>query len=415
MRRFARRTGYIAICLSLVFLFPECAPLTIDDDGQNIVVIHGLITADTVWNSSSKEYYIDGDLTINANVAWGKKIRVRIADGAGVRIDGDGKLTIAEGVTVASGTGSYIEVGYSTPGTLVVRGSDSLPVLFTRTSGAQDWGCGGISGSGAGGILLQDNATAQTLLDHCIIEYATTGIYVNTVRPVITNCIIRNNSSFGINFDAVSSPKDSASFINNSITGNGNYPLCLDAEGLTRLSGDTYINGNAPDEILVFGGAVTHTGTWKKHGVPYFFSNAVWIGSVPGVTITMSPGVVCMFSAGAYLEVGYTNTAALIANGTAQDSIKFTNAAGGGYWGSDGADAGGILLYDKTATTTSLTYCLIEGATAGIFVQADVTIRNCTIRDNQGYGIGYHDNTIPTANVTDNTLSNNNPDTTILN
>jgi hypothetical protein len=350
--------------------------------------IHGTISSDTAWNLSSNDYHIDGDLTINGNVTWGKKIKVRIDDDASVTVNGNGTLTIEEGVEVKLGTGSYVAIGYSTSGTLVTHGTDSLPITFTKNTGVQNWGYT------SGGILLYDKTTAQTVIDHCIIEYATTGIYVDGIAAVITNCTIRNNAELGIHFVGTAAPKDSASFINDSITGNGGDPIRIAPEGLTSLSGDTYLNGNTSEGILVSGGsAVTKSGTWKKHGVPYIFDDYASIGSSGGTKITVAPGVVCKFNTDTYLQVAYSYDGTLVAQGTDSLPITFTKNTGVQNWGSATA---GIILWDKTTAQTVFDHCIIEYATSGISIMSlPAVITNCTIRNNAKYGIDFNNKAMP--------------------
>lgn len=78
---------------------------------------------------------------------------------------------------------------------------------------------------------------------------------------------------------------------------------------------------------------------------------------------------------------------ALIANGTATDSIVFTTHTDGVFWGYDGPKAGGLWVGSEAASTTSFTYCIIEKATAGVYLNKAATVKSCTIRNNEGFGI----------------------------
>jgi hypothetical protein len=308
---------------------------------------------------------------------------------------------VEPGVICKFNTGAYIQVGYSYSATLIAIGTDSLPIIFTKKTGVQNWG------STTAGIVLGDKTTAQTVFDHCIVEYATSGFNIMSHPAVITYCKIRNNAKYGIDFNSKAMPKDSASFVFDSITGNGSYPISIVAEGLTRLSGNTYLKGNIADAIEVSGGNVTQSGTWKKHDIPYFFTSHVSLGTATGTIITINPGVVCKFAADAYIQVGYSNSATLIAEGTALDSIRFTKSAGGSPWGSNTA---GIVLWDKTTLNTSSKYCVIDSAKAGISVgKAKIAVSNCSIRDNVGTGIVFSANGSPkdSASFLNNSISKN--------
>lgn len=296
-----------------------------------------------------------------------------------------------EGVVVSSGVGSYIQSGYGSSGTIIARGSDSLPIRFTKTATASSaWGYSG------GGILLYDKSTTQTSLNYCIIEYATTGIFVQAIKPVITHCTIRHNTDYGIAFFTsganIGSPKDSASFVHNVIDSNGKYPIAIDAEGITSLTGETSMTGNGSQGIMVRDGDVKVSGTWRKHSVPYVFLNSCAIENATGVTITVQPGAVFKLDADAYIQIGYNNPATFVANGTATDPVTFTTTTPGSYWGYDvsGIDGCGLLVYSKSTMLTSFQYCVIDSATGGIFTNApSVLVSNCTIRDNQKSGLTF--------------------------
>ncbi|MBD3346525.1 MAG: hypothetical protein GF401_15835 [Chitinivibrionales bacterium] len=87
-----------------------------------------------------------------------------------------------------------------------------------------------------------------------------------------------------------SAPKDSASFVNNTITGNGEYGITLQAQSLGRLSGVGSVAGNTKGGILIDGGEVDEDGVWKKHDAPYIVSGRVDIRSETGVSMTIRPG-----------------------------------------------------------------------------------------------------------------------------
>jgi hypothetical protein len=350
--------------------------------------IHGTISKDTIWDKASNVYHIDGDLTINANVTWGRKIKVIIDDGASVNVNGNGKLTIEEGVNVQLGTGSAIKVGYSTAGTIITKGTDSLMIAFTRNRGVENWG------SNDGGIVLYNNTTTTSVIDHCIIEYATNGLFVQWQNAVITNCVIRKNKGLGIDFHSNTMPKDSASFVNDSITSNGGYPISICPEGLTSLSGNTYIDSNATEGILVTGSNdVKASGIWRRHQVPYIFDVYANIGSPSGTMITIEPGVVCKFNTDKYIWVGYSNSAALVAVGTDSLPITFTKNTSVEKWG---YKDGGIMMWDKATNQTVFDHCVIEYATSGLFFSTlPAVVTNCKIRNNTAYGIDFSNKAMP--------------------
>jgi hypothetical protein len=153
---------------------------------------------------------------------------------------------------------------------------------------------------------------------------------------------------------------------------------------------------------LVAGDSVTADAIWKKLDVPYIIDGTVAIGAAGGANVTVRPGVRFECKNSSVIKTGFGLPGALIANGAPDDSIVFTGHLPDTVWGSADTVKGGLMFGDQTVAATSVTYALIEKATAGVFVGADVTIRNCTIRNNQSYGIGFYNDSIPKARISDN-------------
>lgn len=334
---------------------------------EGIEVRGGAVTQSGTWKRHNQPYIFTGN--------QGTKIEAV----AGVTI------TVKPGVICKFDNGNYIEVGYSNPGTFIASGIDTLPITFTRIEGIQNWGYS------TGGILISSKATQNSAFNNCIIEYATTGLRINNGSIIINNCRIRNNANYGVYFGNESGPKDTLSFINDSIIGNGEYPLSIPANNLINLPGETFFSGNAKQLIEVRNGPVVKNGIWRKHMIPYFFDGAINIGSEAGVSISVNPGTVLMFDHGAFLEIGYAQSASFIANGTATDSIRFISGATAAYWGYKSSNGGGLWFGSKTTGNSSLQYCVIDSATAGIYVtDATIAISNCRITNNQQNGIMFY-------------------------
>jgi len=360
-------------------------------DPESLTTIKGVITSDTTWNS---DVTIDGALNIQGNVVWSRKIKVNAKQNAVVTISKGGSLTIQEGVVVTLSTGSYIQSGYNSSATLVAEGTDSLPITFTKDATVQSWG-----NSGGAGILVSSHSTSSTSLNYCIIEHATGGIYIDGITPVITNCIIRNNAGYGIYFNGQAMPKDSASFVNNSITGNGKYPISISSEGITNLSGDTHMDDNTSEGIEVRGGNVTKSGTWKLHNQPYNFTGntSTKIQASAGVAITVDPGVICKFDNANYIEVGYSDPGTFIASGNDTLPIVFTRIEGIENWGHT---SGGILISSNATNNSAFNCCIIEYATSGLRIQnSSIVINNCKIRNNANYGVYFENESGPKDTV----------------
>jgi hypothetical protein len=307
---------------------------------------------------------------------------------------------------------AYIQAGYSTSGTLVVAGSDSLPVVFTRYTAGQYWGYGSANPASAGGLWLGSYLTTVSSLSHCIVEYATSGIYVTDAVVGISDCRIRNNQYHGITFDGTAAPASSPAFANDTITGNGDYPVVISPDQVRTLTGSGSFAGNAAgkDGIYISGNAaVSTTGTWRKYDVPYIVSALLDVGNGSGVTLTLEPGCELRFLADAYLQVGYSQSGTLIADGTALNPITFTSQVTGSYWGYNASSStgsnGGIWVGSYATNNTSITHAVVEKATSGIYLYADITVTNCAFNNNKYYGIVYASGSILTQ--TGNTFLGN--------
>jgi hypothetical protein len=350
---------------------------------------HGTISGTETWDGTTA-YHITSDLNIEAPVTWSRKITVDVDPNVTISVQSSGSLTIEEGVTVRLGTGAYFEVGYTSAGTFIAQGSDSLPISLLPATGVQNWGYAG--GDYSGGIRLMDYTTSTSTITHCIIQSATTGIYVGKGNYPISYCKITGGSLYGIAFDTDAGPRDSASFLKDTITGCASYPIRMPAAAMVKLSGTGTFSGNTKDGILIYNGAnVNASGTWKKHDVPYIIDDCVSIGAAAGATITVQPGVICKFESGAYIEIGYTSSAAFVAQGLDTLPITFAANANVQNWGYDNGDrSGGIWIGDYATATTSLKHCVIKSATSGIFVgKGAFPISYCTIDSSKLYGIAF--------------------------
>ncbi len=131
---------------------------------------------------------------------------------------------------------------------------------------------------------------------------------------------------------------------------------------------------------------ITQTATWTADKT-YIISGSIEVGN--NSILTIQPGTVIKFEAGASLSIGYSGNATLIADGTAEKPIIFTSSAvapTAGAWE-------GLFFYDKTLTNTSLSYCSISFAGSSTnygavnIIGCDLAINHCNISNSGSFGI----------------------------
>lgn len=309
-------------------------------------------------------------------------------------------VTIPPGVTCSFDTSAFITIGDPRfgSGKLLAKGTAVDSIFFINSTTAPFWG------DSLGGILIGFESPTQTKFEYCSFKNATSALYINImVNATIMHCRVSGCSADGITF-AGGTPLDSRSFIENVCTGNLGYGISITADKLANLSGTGSFIGNGKGGIHVSGAEIWESGTWEKHDAPYIIEGIIDIGSSDGVTITISPGATLQFLPGSYLQIGHADLGTLIAAGSADAPIHFTSALTGTFWGFDatGSTSGGIRIGQFADAATALTACTITNATSGLLVNAPVTIQNCSILNNQQYGLIYGkraDTTLFSGNV----------------
>ena len=171
-----------AMLISSVFLglIPEVDAAVSDNKTFNVTPasrtehVSGTINSDTIWVAANSPYIVDDDLTIAPGI----------------------KLTIEPGVVVKVNVFSGIEV----EGILIAEGTATNPITFTSNYGsplAGDWNSLKFSNTS------NDN---QCIINYCIIEYATYGIYCDEASPTITNTVINKIMKRGIYCENAANP-----------------------------------------------------------------------------------------------------------------------------------------------------------------------------------------------------------------
>ncbi len=149
------------------------------------------------------------------------------------------------------------------------------------------------------------------------------------------------------------------------------------------------------------------SGTWYKANSPYVLTGTVTIQA--GDTLTIEPGVRVLFPPDQYWMTtdSFKVMGTLIANGASNDSIVFSVNSALPHM----KDWFGIYSYNADVT---MRYCSVQFAQYGLYAQVNdqftplkLTIKHCTFRNNQNYGVYVYDtfSDMGTAYIDSNTIT----------
>ena len=117
--------------------------------------------------------------------------------------------------------------------------------------------------------------------------------------------------------------------------------------------------------------------TWGTTGSPYILQGNIYVTS--GSILTIDPGVIVKFDAGARLETHAG--CSIVANGTVGNEILFTSSSG------TPAPYAWNAVYVSQSPASSFSYCIFEYGNFNLYIaQSDPTVSHCTSRKS-GYGI----------------------------
>lgn len=347
--------------------------------------------ADVTWYKQDVPYFIDGSIGLQ-----------------------DHNITIEAGTVIKFESNDFFNVGYFSTGagSITAIGTASEPIIFTSSKEVKnkgDWA----------GLLISTNS----VLRHCVIEYAGSdytisghnrALYVTGTNAIVTNSIIQESSGYGIEMNATA-----ATMSNNLIKNCDAYGVMINVKDYQLIDNTNTIE-NTDGFYVHSGSGFNQSTTLEKRAYPYvmhglsFFNNA---------TLTIEPGAEIQVRSGGSLTMGYDNVSNsysgnLIANGTAENPIKFSlyskdKEAGNGNWGS--------IVFGELSTTSVLNHCILTDG--GHVVDGNnntysdmgmihcyktngfPTITNCTLTNSDTYGITLENGATITSS--DNTFSNN--------
>lgn len=286
--------------------------------------VGGPLCDDTTWQAAKSPYIASSSVIVGGS---------DFCDGAGV----NATLTIEPGVEIRFADSRFLDIS----GTLIARGTDQAPILFTsnRTSKAPgDWGGIRFRGSSqSAGFDSSGNYIGGSIMQNCVVEYAkdtaslSGAIGTSAAAPFFDKLTARNNASTAI-----------------YATNVGDFRIRH-----SHLVGNTgtglFVNGATHIEVTEVT-AANNTGD----GVDAYCNNS-GNASVTNLTATANGGTgLLVYSCG----------------GGISDSLLATNSVGGLFYGGSGL----LVEHSTFASNTTGVSCF------------QVSVQNSIVRDNSGAG-----------------------------
>ena len=185
--------------------------------------------------------------------------------------------------------------------------------------------------------------------------------------------------------------------IENNIFERNSYPIWLGELAFPFLTNNQFID-NENDGIVIAGNIETDT-TWAATGLPYIIKSNLNV--LPGVVLTIQPGVTVKFSNSALTIQG-----TLKAIGTADGPIIFTSIYDPpipGQWKE--------LYFTETSQNSELEYVQVRYGTGIKVNQSNISLKNSVIEKNINRGIWLINSPsiIDSVNILDNIGTTYNP------
>jgi hypothetical protein len=326
--------------------------LSMSGNGSSRIGYTGTIIEDTALDIVA--YPIDILFYGNTKVYSSANPRLTISAGS--------ELRFADGASLQIGN-SINSTGNSYRGELFAQGTAIDPISFSADNG--------LSG-GWDGLHFYNSADysgAESALEHCIIEKATTNLSLyRTAQPdTLQSLQLRDASLNGLQLSQSPVPSVLQDL---TITNNLQYPVVLNGSGLPVLN-NLALSGNGFSQFGYTGTVIDDTVldiANYPQAVLFYANTGVYSSSNPRLTI--SAGSELRFANSASLQIGHPINAegnsyrgGLFALGSSTEIISFVADTGDiGAWD-------GIYFYDSadySGAESQLNYCTVTHAVGGV-------------------------------------------------
>jgi len=324
--------------------------------------------------------------------------------GSQLSVQNNAVLTIEPGVTIqftnTNNEGSlYINDG----ATIKAIGTAEKPIQFIgRNTSKSIWG------------TVQVNTNSDNEFKYCEFINGGNGYFgtlsmrnIGSSAPRISvqYCTITGSKKYG--FDTYGNDFTIDAFDHNTITGGDDAPVYLyNLKMAAKFDMTSNLTGNANDYVAIERNENEVNTTLNQTTVPYYCIGSWTISK----TLIINEGVtICMHTDKSWSD---SEMGKIVVNGTEAKPVTFTRLPGMTYyWGYYGG-----LRFSRN-NGSELNWCIIEyvkgtdQAAISMSYEGAITLNNCTIRNNQGWGVnkgrGNHCNVIVNHSGTNERFANN--------
>lgn len=303
-----------------------------------------------------------------------------------------GTITIEPGTVLKFEQGAALVIGDEQNTTFIAQGTAEKPITFTsanETPAPGDWEY----------VEFNDGITSNTVLEYCNFEYGGGDSYYNYAVGIndcflkIDNCTFKNIQSSALR---VIGDEEMTSFTNNTISDCGSYPIQINMNLAHSIGAGNSITSADYGVLILDPNFTLVNASWRKLDVAYVFTENVDIQSesAQGATLTLEAGVTIAFAENIGMDIGDSESGALIANGTALEPVTFTSSQATPAAG----DWKNIYIDENAQSSTNFTYCIFEYGGADNYYDFTVGMNsseagfsNCIFRHSERQGIRLYD------------------------